>query len=324
MTRRALVTGGSGFVGQWLTSRLLAEGWEVYGTVYDSGATNPDAPLLERSERDAIHWMRADLRVPEEIASVLERSRPDAVFHLAGVSFIPDATLRPGLAYEVNVMGAAHLLAALVAEKRAGTLDPVVLMVGSGEQYGAHPLEAMPLGEDTPQRPLTVYAATKAAQEVAALQVFRTERLRVVCTRSFNHSGVGHAPHFLLPALARRAVALRGQADPELKLGNLTPVRDFLHVEDVVRAYILLAERGVPGEAYNVCSGVGRSVQQLAEMVLRAAGVDAALTSEVDLVRPVDNPVLIGDPARLRAATGWRPERNCEEMIEDLIRAATD
>ena len=120
----------------------------------------------------------------------------------------------------------------------------------------------------------------------------------------------------------RRALALRGTADPRLPIGNTTPVRDFLHVRDVVDAYLLLAERGVAGEAYNVASGVGRSVGDLAELVLRRAGVDAALEPVAEFMRPVDLPVLVGDSTKLRAATGWSPRSGIEHAIDELIDAA--
>ena len=208
--------------------------------------------------------------------------------------------------------------------RRAGVLDPVVVVVGSAEQYGRHEPADLPLSESAEQRPLTVYAASKAAQEVFALEAYRSEGLRVVATRSFNHSGAGQAQHFLLPALVRRALALRGDpADGTLMIGNRDTVRDFLHVRDVVRAYILLAERGVAGEAYNVSSGVGRRVEDLAAEALSALGVRAELTTDPALARKVEVPALVGDSTKLRRATGWAPALGTSDIIHDLIHAAT-
>jgi GDP-4-dehydro-6-deoxy-D-mannose reductase len=205
----------------------------------------------------------------------------------------------------------------------AGMLDPVVLLVGSGEQYGRHDEDQIPLRETAEQRPLTVYAASKAAQEIVALQAFRADGLRVVTTRSFNHSGAGQAERFLIPALVKRTLALRGAWAPELALGNTTPVRDYLHVADVVRAYVLLAEHGVPGESYNVASGRGVDVGTVAQRVLALAGVDAKLVNDPAFMRPVEVPVLVGDPGKLHAATGWEPVFSLDTIIEDLIRATT-
>jgi GDP-4-dehydro-6-deoxy-D-mannose reductase len=181
----------------------------------------------------------------------------------------------------------------------------------------------MPLVEDALQSPVDVYGASKTAQEVVARQFFRSEGLRVICTRSFNHSGPGHAAHFLLPALVRRVLALRGQSGAELRLGNQDSVRDYLHVADVVDAYLLLVERGVPGDVYNVCSGEGVSVRALAADVLLRAGVTADITTDAALVRGVDVPALVGSPSKLRQATGWRQTRTRTDIIDDLIHAPT-
>ena len=316
---RVLVTGAAGFVGQWLCSALAQRGDEVTGTTVDRSA-----PAVRTGAADAlssVRWRQADLRQPEAIAAVVDEARPELVFHLAGVTFVPSADADPGQAFEVNVVGAARLLGALGQRKRAGVLDPVVVVVGSGEQYGRHD-EAAPLREGAEQRPLSVYGATKVAQETAALQAWRSSGLRVICTRSFNHTGAGQPDHMLVPALVRRALGLRGIADARLPIGNTTPVRDFLHVGDVVDAYLRLAERGAPGEVYNVASGQGRSVGDLAELVLARAGARATLEPVPEFMRPVDLPVLVGDPTKLREATGWRPRAGIEHAIDELIDAA--
>jgi len=317
---RALVTGAAGFVGQWLCRELLHRGWQVSGTVFGDVVPNG---ALSLDERRSVRWIGADVRQPSDIARMLDESRPDAIFHLAGVAFVPAASADPGTALDVNVVAAARLLADVRARRKAGTLDPVVLVVGSGEQYGRHEAAEMPLDEQAEQRPLSVYAASKAAQEVVALEAFRSDGVRVITTRSFNHSGAGQADHFLLPALVKRALALRGAWEQSLVLGNTTPVRDFLHVADVARAYVLLAERGTPGESYNVASGRGVDVATVAQRVLALTGVDAKLQSDPALVRPVDVPVSIGDPGKLCAATGWGATLSLDTIIEDLIRATT-
>jgi GDP-4-dehydro-6-deoxy-D-mannose reductase len=160
------------------------------------------------------------------------------------------------------------------------------------------------------------------AQEVAALQSLRSGAARVVCTRSFNHSGVGHAPHFLLPAMVGRALALRKAPGP-LMIGNSDTVRDFLHVTDVVDAYLALLARGRHGEAYNVCSGTGHSVRELAAAVLRRTGAQAEVVTDPALARPVEVPALVGDNAKLRGDTGWTPRRTLDDIIDDLIHATT-
>ena len=317
---RALVTGAAGFVGQWLVRALLDAGHEVTGlTPVDPTVS---AALLSTDEQAEVDWVLGDVRRIDDIRRALDQGAPEWVFHLAGISSVPGASGDPGAAAEVNVVGAAQLLGEIRVRRRVGVLDPAVLVVGSAEQYGRHEKSDLPLEETAEQRPLTVYAATKAAQEIIALEAFRSEGVRVVATRSFNHSGPGQSGAFLLPALVRRALALRssgGDRRAALALGNATSTRDFLHVADVTAAYIALATRGRAGEVYNVSSGVGMTVKELAVQVLAATGVKAPLTTDPSLTRAVDVPALVGNNARLHDATGWAPEHTVRDLIEDLV-----
>ncbi len=323
--RRVLLTGGGGFVGQWVTKALLARGDEVTLSGLSSGLTGP--AILSDDERRAVRWQNADMRDAAAVEQAIEQSRPDAIIHLAGISFPPEAERSPVTTYDVNVLGAIRLLSAVTTRRRAGTMDPVVLIVGSGAQYGRHE-ESDALDEATMQRPLTVYAASKAAQEVAALQVHRESGVKVICVRSFNHSGAGQSGEYVIPSLVARALRIRSSGESTLKLGN-DVVRDYLHVDDVVHAYLALLERGTPGEAYNVASGRGVSVRQLAADVLLRVGATADISSDVALQRATDVPVLVGSPAKLMNHTDWTPRKTHLDVIDDLIRfesanAATD
>ena len=319
MSTRALVTGAQGFVAQWVLRAMLDRDWQVVA----GGVGAPSAaPVLDDAARARIHWVPLDVTRQDEVAAAVDRAAPDVVVHLAAISHVPDALRNPGYAYEVNVVGTVRLLAEVRRHRLAGSADPVVLVVGSAEQYGRHELNAMPLDEAAEQRPLTLYAASKVAQEVAALQAFRSDGVRVVCTRSFSHSGVGHGAHFLLPGLVTRALALPA-AGGRLTIGNGDTVRDFLHVSDVVDAYLALLEHGRPGDAYNVCSGEGVSVRALAHAVLQRVGRSAEVVADASLARAVDVPVQVGSNRKLRRATGWAPRRGRDAIIDDLIHAAT-
>ena len=319
MTTRALVTGGNGFVAQWALRAMLERGWSVVAAGIGDA---PESSVLTSDERSSVQWRTMDVTVQDEVASTMDAACPDVVLHLAAVSHVPDALRNPGRAYEVNTVGTVRLLAEVRRLRDSGAADPAVLVVGSAEQYGRHELNEMPLHEDVEQRPLTLYAASKVAQEVAALQAFRSEGVRVICTRSFNHSGAGHDARFLLPSLVRRALQVVKDGGP-LAIGNGDTVRDFLHVQDVVDAYLALLEQGAAGEAYNICSGEGVSVRALAHAVLRRVGATAEVTMDPALARPVDVPVLVGTNAKLRRATGWVPRHSRDDIIDDLIHAAT-
>ncbi len=326
---RALVTGAAGFVGRWITRALRDDGIEVWGIALDDESTSHAvrdavAEGAGATVRPPLHWCGGDLRDGPFVTDAVRAAQPDLVVHLAAISHVPTAEADPALAWDINVTATARLLQRVDQLRAAGAVDPVVLLVGSAEQYGRQEGEVRALSEDTPQAPRTVYAATKAAQEVMALQCWRANGLRVIVARSFNHSGRGQDPRFLLPALVARALALRDAAiGTPLRVGNTTPIRDFLHVSDVVAAYISLLRRGTPGHAYNVASGTGRSVHDIVERVLVRAGVNAPVVTDPTLVRPIDVPALVGDPRKLQEATGWRASRTFDDIIDDLIHAAT-
>lgn len=315
MPQRVVITGAGGFVGQWLARALLARGDTVWLTGHEPDASS--LTILTEEERSRARWLTVDVRRDADMTRMFEVAGPDVIFHLAAISHVPDAEGAPSNAYDVNVVGAVRLLTAAVASRMAGGTDPMILIVGSATQYGSHPPSDMPLRESAEQRPLSAYATTKAAQELAALQIARAKGLRVVCTRSFSHSGVGHDRVFLIPSIISRVQAL-GPAPRVIRIGN-DVVRDFLHVDDAVTAYLALAERGVPCEAYNVCSGIGVSVRELVTAALERAGITAEIVPDPALQRPADMPVLVGSPAKLIAATGWRPTKTYKDIFVDLI-----
>jgi GDP-4-dehydro-6-deoxy-D-mannose reductase len=314
MTRRILITGGAGFVGQWLSRALLEQGWKVYAGTLEGA---PPAQVLNEKERGAICWTPLDVTSDESIRAALDASAPERLVHLAGIAFAPEANASPVRAFEINAMGAMRLLSALNGASNVRTL-----IVGSAEEYGAQDKSAYPIAESATLRPLTPYAVAKAAQELIALQFFRSQNMPVVCTRSFNHSGVGHGASYLLPTLVRRVRELPKKGGT-LKIGNGAVIRDYTHVADVAQAYLLLLERGIAGDVYNVCSGQGMTVRELAERVLKRAGVSAEISSEASLLRSIDVPVLVGNNAKLRDATGWKPRRSTDDIIDDLIHAAS-
>jgi GDP-4-dehydro-6-deoxy-D-mannose reductase len=318
--KRALVTGGSGFVGRWLCAALVRDGWDVTATatfipgVIELGVDAPWGSLED------VAWIAGDVRDGAHLRDAIAQAKPDAIVHLAAISHVQQATDSQELAWDVNVRAPVRLLQEISAQRAEGAIDPRVLLVGSAEQYGRQPSALMPLVESTEQRPLTVYGATKAAQEIAGLQSFRAEGLQVVCVRPFPHSGPGQEPRFVIPALVRRAMGLKAaNTGAPMTLGNTSPIRDFLHVSDVVDAYIALIGKGQSGTAYNVASGVGRTVREVAERVLARVGVAAPLFEDPALVRAVDVPALVGDATRLTADTGWRPKRAFDDILDDLL-----
>lgn len=289
---RAFLTGGHGFVGMWLTRHLEAEGDEVI-------APGPEVDITDA----------------EAIAKAVAAARPDAVYHLAALANVSDSWRDPTRTFEVNATGTLHVLEAA----RRVEPHPRVVLVCSAEVYGTVGPDRLPIVEDTPLRPVTPYAASKVAAEFLGLQAHLGHRLPVVRVRAFNHVGPSQSGMFVVSDIARRIAEAERDGAKTLRVGNLSPRRDFTDVRDVVRAYRLLVQGGAPGEVYNVCSGQAIAVEELANRLLRLAGTDLVLAPDPELMRPVDVPVLLGDPTKIRDAVGWQPVIPLDETLRDVL-----
>jgi GDP-4-dehydro-6-deoxy-D-mannose reductase len=303
---RALVTGGNGFVGRYLCDELRGRGLNVV-----SAARSIDGPGID---------FALDLADAENVRGVVQTARCDVLFHLAAQAFVPESTRAPLETYDINVMGTGRLIDALRTLPR--TLRPRLIFVSSSEVYGAHPASDLPLFETAMPMPATPYAASKLAAEAIVLGSVRAYGLSALVTRGFNHIGPGQSDRFVVPAFAKRLAAIAAGGNPLFPVGNLTPVRDFLDVRDVVRAYADLAERGVDGETYNVCSGKPTRIQDVLRTLINFARVGVEIREDPTLVRPVDVPAIYGDYGKLEAATGWRPAISLARSLRDVYEDA--
>jgi GDP-4-dehydro-6-deoxy-D-mannose reductase len=303
---RIFVTGAIGFVGAWLQSELRQNGHTVVP------APGPDE--LEITDRDGLaRW----LGQPD--------GPPEAIVHLAGVAFAPDARNDPAEAFRVNVAGTVALFEAL----RLVGIKPAVLVTGSAEVYGSPRPQNLPLNENAPLAPRHPYAISKMAEEAVAIEASALYGFPVVVTRSFNHTGPGQRTVFVVPAMARRVVALQRGETQCIRAGNVDVRRDLSDVRDVVRAYRLLLERTADRSmetprVVNVASGEAVSIQSLIEQLCELAGVPPRIEVDQSLVR-ADDPVEIrGDASLLTELTGWRREIPLRTTLRDaLAEAAT-
>jgi GDP-4-dehydro-6-deoxy-D-mannose reductase len=301
---RVLVTGATGFVGRWLMTELADAGHIAIG----------DRPDGER----------VDVRDADAIRRLVRTADPEAIVHLAGVAYGPDARLEPEKARSVNVDGTMNVLAA--ARERSPA--PVVLVAGSSEVYGIPSQDDLPLGEGAPLLTAEAYGLSKLEQERVALDVAARDGLRVAVTRAFNHTGPGQRPVFAVPALIERTMAFKAGETSDIAVGNLDVRRDFSDVRDVARAYRLVAEglasgAIAPGGAvYNVSSGTSVAIRDVVAAIAREVGVEDHVRVDPELVRSGEAPEIRGDAGRLAAATGWSPTITLERTIADMVAAA--
>jgi GDP-4-dehydro-6-deoxy-D-mannose reductase len=309
---KLLLTGAAGFVARHFVDlvRASAPQVEILGVVRPHGGAAAPGP-------GGVRTIEADLCDGKAVDAVFTEWSPDLVLHLAGQSSVHQSWLDPGGTLRNNVLGVVNLLD---AARRKGA-RPSILVVGSAEEYGAVDPAETPLSEDAPLRPTSPYAVSKVAQGLVAVECGRGAGMRVIRTRTFHHTGPGRGEAFAESSFARQIAEIEaGLRPPVLHVGNLDAIRDFTDVRDVVRAYWSLLQEGAPGEVYNVCSGRGRSIRELLDTLLGLCRVKVEVAVDPARLRPSDLPVLVGNPARLRAATGWEPRIDLADTLAELLR----
>ena len=286
---RAVITGASGFVGQHLTTELTSHGDEVIADATD---------ITDRSA----------------LGAAFAEARPEVVFHLAAQADVARSWRDPVATFRVNAEGTLNVLDAAQA---AGVTR--VVAITSADLYGVVDPRNLPITEAHPLRPVSPYAASKAAADMLCLQASLGTSLEVIRIRAFNHLGPGQSEHFVASAIAKRIAECEHTGATHVSIGNLQARRDFTDVRDVVRAYRLLAEHGTPGEAYNICSGVDRSVAELATLLRDLSSLPITFQEDPALLRPVDVPIIRGDHTKVTQATGWSPSIRIEDTLSDLL-----
>jgi GDP-4-dehydro-6-deoxy-D-mannose reductase len=313
---RFLITGITGFAARALAEHLLAEGHEVCGTTRTpptgDGRTPPAISGIVGAER--LHVVGLD--DPARLTALLREVRPDGVFHLAAFTSPSASFADPAAAYRANLGGSLNLFSAVCD---AGHPCRVV-WVGSSDVYGYVREDEIPVTEASVFRPLSPYAVSKAAADLAAYQWSRSHALDVVRMRPFNHTGPGQDPQFVCADFALQLAAVeRGLRPARIEVGNLDVTRDFSDVRDVVRAYALAWRRGEAGEAYNVCSGIGRTTREILEGLIRLSAAQVTVTPVPERQRRVDAPLLVGSADKLRRTTGWAPAITWEQTLRDVL-----
>lgn len=307
---RALITGIAGFAGQYLARHLLNEGDHVFGLVR-KGRHLDDADLSA-----SVTTLEADLLSRQDLATVLDQSAPDVVYHLAAQASVAASLEDPIPTFSTNVIGQATLFEAILA---SGAL-PRVLVVGSNEEYGPVPPELLPIRETAPLNPVSPYAVSKVTQDLMGAQYWATRQLPVVRTRPFTHTGPGHDDRFVTPSFARQIAEIElGLRAPVVKVGYIDGVRDFSDVRDIVRGYRLAALGGAPGDVYNLGSGRGTAVRDLLEGLLALSSVSITVEVDPTRLRPSEPSAQYADCGKITQLTGWSTQTPLEQTLRDTL-----
>lgn len=275
------------------------------------GADRSDSCVHERY----VGYQRLDLTDASETASVISEAAPDYIVNLAAVSSVGASWRDPRLTMQVNVMGTVNVLEAARTLPRT----PRILLVGSSEEYLP---KNGPLSEGDPIDATNPYGISKATQERVAQMYAREWGMQVLLTRSFNHTGPGQSSTFVVPSWCRQVADIEGSGHAgTMRVGNLAVERDISDVRDVVRAYRMILEGGVPGRAYNVGSGVATPLKTVLSIICDLTEQKVDVEVDPALLRPNDTPSICADISRIADELGWKPEIRLDRTLADTYRA---
>ncbi|MFA6715564.1 MAG: GDP-mannose 4,6-dehydratase [Victivallales bacterium] len=303
-----LITGHSGFVGKYLISHILRMEPDAEITGLDISPTTQKHPHLKE--------FQVDLLETEELNRIVKDFKPDYIVHLASFSSVAYSWRYPLESFRNNTNIFLNLLEAI----HKNSLGSRLLSIGSSEEYGEVSATDLPLKEDLKPRPLSPYAVARVAQENMSAVYSRGFKLNIICTRSFNHIGRGQEDRFVVSSIGKKFAEFKAGKCPEIRVGDTGIIRDFLDVRDVVRAYyMLLKNEESAGEIFNICSGLQTSIQDIINLFKQITGSNPPITVDPDLLRPVENRIVVGSNRKLHELTGWQPEIKLEDSLRDIV-----
>lgn len=300
-----LVTGASGFVGTHFINSFASE-YKILALWNNNPIVHPTVLSL-----------KCDLSKKEEINQVLSKTTPDVILHLAGKAKTYgedfDSLMKD------NVSMTKDLFDTVVELKAKDNYDPKIIIISSAETYGKT-INPKSIDEDAPFFPLTEYGLSKMFVDRLSFWYAHTKGLNVIIIRSFNHTGPGQKLGFFASDIASQIVKIEKGLQSELAVGNLSSIRDVLDVRDVVKAYKLAIDKDLPkGEAYNVCSGKGYSMEQILKKLCNLSSAKIEVIQDPTRMRPSDNPIVIGNNAKFKKATKWKPTITIDQTLKDCL-----
>lgn len=312
---KILITGFSGFVASHFVEYLYNENlrYEICGL--DVNEPGFDFGVLR--DRLLIWFKRVDMTQMEKVREIITEFHPDYILHLAAFSSVAYSWKYPSDSFMNN----SNIFLNLVSVVQEVCPECRILSVGSSEEYGNVPHEDLPIRENQAVDPLSPYAVARVSQEMLSKVFVDAYGMEIIMTRSFNHIGPGQDERFVVPSFIKRIMEIKrtGNVKGEIETGDLTIVRDFVDVRDVVRAYYLLLMKGTKGAIYNICSGKGISLAEVVDMIAKKTGVAVTTRTNPDFIRPSDNMEIVGSPYKIESELGWGRKYTFEETINDMV-----
>ncbi len=308
-----LITGISGFVGGHYVEYLLNR--DLDSEIIGVDIYLPQFYFLENRLKKKVEFYRKSILDKKFILKLVKRTKPDYIVNLASYSSVAYSWVNPVECFVNNT----NIFLNIIEAVRESSKETKILSIGSSEEYGAADGKDIPLTEKVSFNPTSPYAVARVAQEQISGVYSAGYDIGVICTRSFNHIGPRQKEVFVVSSLAKQIVeAKKGKRD-KIVCGNLDVIRDFIDVRDVVRAYDLLLHKGKVGEVYNVCSGEGHKLSAVLELLQEKAETNIFVEVDPVLMRPVENPVIIGSYEKLQKDTGFQKEYTFSRSLAEVL-----
>ncbi len=309
---KALITGVSGFAGAFLAEHLVAKNLEIIGIYLQ------EASLVNLEKiKDKIDLFKLDLSDRDAVFTFIKKNKPDYIFHLAALTSPSDSFDDPYTTIENNIKAELNILEAL---RKLNFTETKVLVVSSAEIYGLVDKKDSPIGENASLKPTNPYAVSKITQDFLGLQYYLSYDLKIVRVRPFNHIGPRQSDKFVVSAFAKKIAEIeKGKREPILGVGNLKSKRDFTDVRDMVKAYLLSLEKGIPGDVYNLGSGRSYEISEILDKLLSLSNSKIQIEVDKSLLRPADNPELVCNYEKFFKITGWKPEISLDQTLTDTL-----
>lgn len=313
------ITGITGFVGSHLADYLLEEtNFDIYGL---TRWRSPKENILHLLGNDRIFIEQGDLTDFSSLYKIINRVRPEFIFHLAAQSYVPYSFDAPSATLDSNVIGTCNLLEAIKILKLEDGYDPIIHICSSSEVYGQVQEKDVPIREDCPFRPASPYAVSKVGEDMLAFQYYTSWGIKTIRTRMFTHTGPRRGDVFVASAFAKQIAKIEhGLQDNIIYVGNLDSVRTFADVRDTVKAYWMLVNKCVPGEVYNIG---GNETMTIREMLMKLIVLSKLSNPEIcvdqKLLRPSDVTLQIPCIDKFKNETGWEPLIKFEQTLYDIL-----
>jgi GDP-mannose 4,6-dehydratase len=319
--KKALITGITGMVGSHLADYLLDNtDWDIHGLCRWRSPLDNISHLLPRiNSEDRIYQHNADLRDYQSLQHVVEKVKPDYVFHLAAQSYPKTSFTSPDDTLDTNINGTSRLLEVLHHCKK---IDPVIHVCSSSEVFGRVSEEQLPINEECPFHPASPYAISKVGTDLVGRYHAEAYGQKVMTTRMFTHTGPRRGDVFAESTFAKQIAMIEaGQIPPVLKVGNLDSLRTWADVRDAVRAYYLLVTvNPIAGQSYNIGGTYSCTIRQMLDYLLSLSSrKDIRVEVDSQRLRPIDADLQVPDTSKFHRHTGWEPEISFEKTMTDLL-----